>query len=132
MTAADIWTLVGIFGAFAAAAGAYVIRDRHVFKTIGDGDRRNAEAISQSSEKLHDRMNRVRDEYVKRSDMDGHIKHLEQSVEQGRHEFNHSITQLRHDFEKSQEQLRQDQRDHSVDMNKRFDNLVALLSSKKK
>lgn len=55
--------------------GGIIVRDRQVMKTINDGD-----------EKLHQRINRVSDTYVRRDDLNGHIKHIEQMVNQMREE----------------------------------------------
>jgi hypothetical protein len=58
-----------LFAAAAAAAatiGGFIVRDRQVAKTIADGDA-----------ELHQRVNKVRDEYVRRDDLTGHITRIE-------------------------------------------------------
>lgn len=37
-------------------------------------------SIKDGDDKLHERVNRVRDEYVKRVDLDDHIRHLRDSM----------------------------------------------------
>ncbi len=68
--------LVGIGMAFAAVVGGIIIRDRQVMGAIKAGD-----------DQLHERVNRTRDEYVRRDDLDQHIRRIEKSVEEMRVEM---------------------------------------------
>jgi len=67
--------LIGALIALISLIGGIIVRDRQVMKTIADGD-----------DKLHQRINRVSDTYVRRDDLNGHITHIEQSVNQMREE----------------------------------------------
>jgi hypothetical protein len=58
--------IVGAVAAVAATIGGYIMRDRQVAKLIATGDAT-----------LHERVNRVRDEYVRRDDLTGHITRIE-------------------------------------------------------
>ncbi len=84
-------------GLIAALIGGVVARDRQMSRQIRDGD-----------DKLHERINRVREDYVRRTDLDGHIQRLENNVDH----------------------LRAEVREHRAETTKRLDTLVALLSKK--
>lgn len=70
----------------AALVGGAIVRDRQVMKAITDGDK-----------ELHARVNDVRDEYVRRDDLDGHLVRLERSMQaivEGQKETNKRIDEL--------------------------------------
>lgn len=67
--------LITTLVAFFALVGGIIVRDRQVHKAISDGD-----------EKLHERLNKVQSEYVRRDDLNGHIQSIENSVNQMREE----------------------------------------------
>lgn len=56
--------------AFVGMIGGILARDRQLTRLITDGD-----------DKLHDRVNRVRDEYVRRADLNGHIQRLDANIQ---------------------------------------------------
>lgn len=75
MQASDVYALIGAFGALAGIVGAFIVSHRYTSDKITTGD--NA---------LHERINRVRDEYVRRDDLDGHLARVEGSVKDLREE----------------------------------------------
>lgn len=77
----DYQTLIGIILGLVTAAGGLVARDRHVLGKIQSGD-----------DQLHERVNRVRDEYVRRIDLDAHIVRLDASVQKLSEEISRSST----------------------------------------
>lgn len=93
----DIKWLVGAALGVIAMLGAYIARDRAVFKSIREGDAA-----------LDARIDRVKDDYVRRVDLESHITHLEKSLNE----------------------IREDQRHHHSELNKRFDRLMEIMSTR--
>lgn len=75
MSGADIATLIGIAGTLASIIAAIVASHRSTGDKIQKGD-----------DALHERINRVRDEYVRRVDLDGHMARMETNVKELREE----------------------------------------------
>ncbi|QDP56573.1 MAG: hypothetical protein GOVbin2380_8 [Prokaryotic dsDNA virus sp.] len=67
--------LIGAAIALFSVIGGMIVRDRQVMKSINEGD-----------EKLHERINKVQSEYVRRDDLNGHISSIEKSVHEMREE----------------------------------------------
>ncbi|MCC4243432.1 hypothetical protein [Stappia indica] len=95
MTTGDVSWLAGAVIALVTMIGGIIARDRQLARMIQDGD-----------EKLHDRINRVREDMVHRSDLDGHIQRLDKSVGE----------------------LRSDVKEQGKETTRRLDTLVTLLS----
>lgn len=69
-----------------ALIGSMLVRDRQIQRMISEGD-----------EKLHIRLNRAQDVFVRRDDLNGHIQSIENTVNQMREEqreTNRRIDQL--------------------------------------
>lgn len=77
-----------------ALIGGIVARDRQVAKTIRDGDA-----------DLHNRIDDVRDRYVRRDDLDGHLARLDATMKD----------------------LKADMKEHSATTNSRLDQLLVAL-----
>ena len=75
----DYPTVLSIILGLVAAGGGLIARDRHVLGKIQSGD-----------DQLHERVNRVRDEYVRRVDLDAHIVRLDASVQKLSEEISRS------------------------------------------
>ena len=74
---ADPWSwILAAAGIVITLIGGIMVRDRQVMSTIKAGD-----------DTLHERVNRTRDEYVRRDDLDNHIRRIEKSVEEMRVEM---------------------------------------------
>jgi hypothetical protein len=71
MTAGDIQMLIGIVAAGVAIIGGIIVRDRYVAKSIRDGDA-----------ELHSRINKVKDDYVRRDDLDKHLERIEHKLDE--------------------------------------------------
>jgi uncharacterized protein YlxW (UPF0749 family) len=69
------WVVGSIF-AVVTMVGGFIMRDRQVAKQIKDGD-----------DRLHDRINRVRDDYVRRDDLHTQITRLDDSIKEMRKEM---------------------------------------------
>lgn len=93
----EIKWLVGAVLAVVSMLGGVIVRDRQVSKSIKDGD-----------DALHERINRVRDDYVRRSDLDGHILRLSNDMRE----------------------MRVEQREATKDTNARLDMLLSAIASK--
>lgn len=74
MTVGVDW-IIGIAIAVVSLVGGIIVRDRQVMRNIVEGD-----------EKLHQRINRVQDTYVRRDDLNGHIQSIENTVNSMREE----------------------------------------------
>lgn len=69
VTAEELTWLIAAAVGVIGVIGGIVARDRYIIRSMADGD-----------EKLHERINRVREDYVRRDDLDGHIARLEKEV----------------------------------------------------
>lgn len=69
------WFIGAGFG-LVTMVGGFIMRDRQVAKQIKDGD-----------DRLHDRINRVRDDYVRRDDLHNHITRLDDNIKEMRKEM---------------------------------------------
>jgi hypothetical protein len=67
---ADVGVIAGLVFGVAALIGAAIARDRQITRMITDGE-----------EKLHARINDVRDQYVRRDDLDKHMQRWEKTLE---------------------------------------------------
>lgn len=90
----DIKWLIGTLIGVVALVGGLVTRDRQMANQIRAGD-----------DRLHERINRTRDEYVRRDDLDGQIRRLESSVTDMRDEMRHSSTEINKRFDSVMETL---------------------------
>lgn len=88
-----IFWVMGFAVAAISMIGGVIVRDRQVTKMINEGD-----------EKLHQRINLIQHDYVRRDDLNGHIQTIENTVNQ----------------------MREEQRE----TNRRIDNLLTVLSNK--
>lgn len=111
--------VIGTVLAIVAMLGGAVVRDRQVFKAIRDGDEKLGDKLTTGDKALDDRIDKTRDDYVRRADLEQHIKHLETSVAQ---------------LQTSHGELAREMRDANAglvsQMNTRFDNLLAVLHKK--
>lgn len=78
----DIPWLIGTAIALFALVGGVIARDRYVLRLIATEVAAVKKDCKEDTNTLHERLNRVRDEYVRRTDMDNHIVRLDQSVQQ--------------------------------------------------
>lgn len=99
MTTGDVSWILGALMTLVTVIGGIIARDRQLARMIQDGD-----------EKLHDRINRVREDMVHRSDLDSHIQRLDKSVGE----------------------LRSDVKEQGKETTRRLDTLVTLLSKEPK
>lgn len=79
-------TLIAIIGAGVAiitAVGTVIVRDRQIQALIREGD-----------DVLHARINDTRDHYVRRDDLDGHIRRIEQTVGEIKSELSQTNARL--------------------------------------
>ncbi|TLP48751.1 hypothetical protein FDK21_03575 [Cohaesibacter sp. CAU 1516] len=78
-----------------ALIGGIIVRCRNLSKQIRDGD-----------DRLHERVNRIRDEYVRRDDLHQHIGRIDQGLKD----------------------MRDESRQENAQINRRLDDLLAKLS----
>lgn len=109
MSPTEVYTLIGVGLTILTLVGAAIARDRALtswFQTRIDAVREGAEKEAKS---LHERINRVRDEYSRRTDLEAHMSQVQASL-QG---------------------LATEVRAHTSETNKRLDNLVSVLIHQK-
>lgn len=70
-----------------AIVGGVILRDRQVMQTIKDGDDRLRDALGDGEEKLHDRVSKIKDEYVRRDDLASLVQRIEKTVDEMRGEM---------------------------------------------
>ena len=74
-----VWVIPSGF-ALVALIGGIIARDRYILNMIAKNHEGSIKAIQESNSEVHERINRVKDEYVRRVDLDGHIVRLDSSV----------------------------------------------------
>lgn len=75
----DFKWLIGFFVGLVGLIGSFITRDRQMAKQIREGD-----------ERLHGRINRVKDEYVRKDDLDQTVRRLETGMKEMRDEIRHN------------------------------------------
>ena len=106
-------SLLGVGGLAAVVIGGVIARDRQITNIIHKNHEEIIAAISDGDDKLHERINRTRDDmsnmYVKRADLDGHLQRIENSVAS----------------------MRQEMREERRDTNSRLDAVLSAISGNK-
>lgn len=75
-----IIAMIGTALTFITCVGGLIVRDRAVLAIIAAGDKAVRDEISTELKTLHERINKTRDEFVRRDDLDTHLKSIEQSI----------------------------------------------------
>lgn len=89
-------TVVGLIGlalTFVTCVGGLIVRDRALLALITNGDKAVHDALEKRVDNavieakredaaLHERINRVRDEFVRRDDLDQHLGRIEKNLNQ--------------------------------------------------
>lgn len=68
-------------GAFRAMAARLDKATERLGADLKEGDKELARAIKDGDDKLHDRLNRVRDEYVPRRELDEHMQRIDKTLD---------------------------------------------------
>lgn len=109
----EISVLIGLCGIAVVVIGGVIARDRQITNMIHKNHEELNAAIGDGDEKLHERINRTRDDmsnlYVKRTDLDGHLQRIEKSVTD----------------------MRQEMREERRDTNSRLDAVLSAISGNK-
>ena len=74
-----IWIVSTGFG-LVTLIGGVVARDRYILNLISKNHEGSIKAVQEATSEIYERINRVKDEYVRRVDLDGHIVRLDHSV----------------------------------------------------
>ncbi len=90
----DARWLIGLFVGLAGLVGSYIARDRWLVKQIRDGDEDVKKAVKAGDDDLHSRINRTRDEYVRRDDLMTHIERIESTMREMRMEMHNGNQEL--------------------------------------
>lgn len=92
MSEEAIWIISTGF-ALVGLIGGIVARDRYILGLISKNHEGSIKAIQDSTEKTNERIDRIKDEYVRRVDLDGHIMRLDGSIKGLADEMRSSSTQ---------------------------------------
>lgn len=107
----EISVLVGLTGIIVVIVGGVIARDRQIVNMIHKNHEEAATAVNDGDDKLHSRVNALRDtitnRYVRRDDLDGHLQRIEKGVSEMRTEI----------------------REERRDTNNRLDAVLAAISS---
>lgn len=98
--------LIGTLVAVVGLVGGLIARDRSLLATITKGDADAMAAVKAGDDQLHERLNRTRDDYVRRVDLDGHLSRLDETMKD----------------------VRADMKTHNSEMTGRIDSLIVALS----
>lgn len=74
--------LLGIGGFLSPIVMAARNRDATLVTMIGQNREAASEQIKDATDPIHDRINRVRDEYVRRDDLDGHLRRIDKQMDE--------------------------------------------------
>ena len=77
----EITWVIGVAFTLITIIGGIIARDRYILGLISKSHESTAREAQRAADKLDDRLNRVKDEYVRRVDLDGHIGRLDNSVQ---------------------------------------------------
>ena len=97
ITLDDLKRIVTVAIGIATVIGGLLMRDRHMLATIRKGDEDALRHSREGDDRLHERINRVRDEYVRRDDHDRSqdaLRELLMDIRQGQAELNRRIDQV--------------------------------------
>lgn len=82
------WQLVlAIAALIAALAGAAWARDRSISEMIVQSKEDSRKMVKEAVDPVHDRINRVRDEYVREDHMNAHLQRIEKRFDDMRDEI---------------------------------------------
>lgn len=84
MSSETQWLIGAAFG-LVLLIGGLLTRDRQLNQTIQTGD----DGAHKRIDEVHERINRTRDDYVRRVDMDGHLNRIEANMREIRDETRH-------------------------------------------
>ena len=104
----DFKWLIGTTLAFVSLVGGIIARDRNLMAMLEDMKDQLRGHTTRTGNELHERVNSVKDEYVRRVDLDGHIVRIE----------------------KSMDGLRADAKTHNDAVNTRLDHILTQLTKK--
>lgn len=63
-----------------ALIGGAIARDRYISASISAGDKAVRDEMDKKIDVVHERVNKTRDEFVRRDDLDGHLARIEKSI----------------------------------------------------
>ena len=76
----DFTNLVGWGLTVLVIIGGIIARDRFILTMINNGDKSVADEADRKVAIVHERVNKTRDEFVRRDDLDGHLQRMEASM----------------------------------------------------
>jgi hypothetical protein len=76
----DLAAVVSIGLTFIACIGGIIARDRYLSAAIVSGDKAVREELDKKIDNCHERVNKTRDDFVRRDDLDSHMTRIEKSI----------------------------------------------------
>lgn len=76
--------LLAVGGFLTPVILASMARDRTLVSMIATGREVSEKAIQMASDHIHDRINRIRDDYVRRDDLQGHLVRIDKQFDEMR------------------------------------------------
>ncbi|WP_414832175.1 hypothetical protein [Afifella sp. YEN Y35] len=82
----ELMWLVGALVSVVSLIGGAIVRDRYQSDKVSTSERRLSDQMKDGDDRLHERINRVRDElsenYVRRPDLEGHLARLDSQLQE--------------------------------------------------
>lgn len=82
----SIYQLITIAIAFVGVIGGIIARDRFIIQYINTANETMRETMRHELDNLHSRVNATRDGFVRRDDLDGHLRRMETNIKEMREE----------------------------------------------
>lgn len=86
----DVTWIISTGLAFVTVVGGVIARDRYILSLISKNYAGSTKVVQESNSQIHERINRVKDEYVRRVDLDTHITRLDASIQNMTQEMRNS------------------------------------------
>lgn len=77
--AVETSTILAIIAAI-GCVGGIIARDRYIASMMVNGDKAVRDAMDKRIDVVHERVNKTRDEFVRREDLDGHLVRIEKTI----------------------------------------------------
>ncbi len=90
----DLKSLIALIVGAVALVGGFIFRDRQTQNAIRSVERRGGEKLSEAQKDMHKRVDKVKDEYVRRDDLGTHMEHVTTGLADVKAELQRTNTRL--------------------------------------
>lgn len=92
----DEWKiLLGVAGLLVPVVLAAMARDRSLMSIISSVKDDTVRSVKASTDPIHERINRFRDEYVRRDDLEGHLTRIDKQFNDLREDFRRGTDEIK-------------------------------------